>query len=51
MANLAAAAQGKSCLSTNTLHLLEMRHYPVGEIILSWSLYAIEESGEETYHY
>ena len=32
-------------------NLLEMRHYPVGGVVLSCSLMANEESGEETYHY
>ena len=51
MVNPVAATWHKSRSLTNTLNLLEMRHYSVGGIVLSCSLIASEESGEETYHY
>ena len=51
MANPVAATWRKSRLLTNRLNLPEMRRYPVDNIVLSCSLMANEESGEETYHY
>jgi len=50
MANPGAATWRKSRSLTNTLNLPEMRHYSVGDIVLSCSLMASQESGEEAYH-
>ena len=49
--NVANGKSGCSHLAQIVLNLLEMRHYPVGEIVLSCSLMANEENREETYHY